>query len=338
MFRNFLQTLRNMMVSNRELKLLACLLAVVSFHLIRQVTSDERPYMNDVDVLLEKVEGLALIHQDPRAVEVTFRGSREDLDKLESARPRVVLHPRAADRAESEEIEITERHVTDVPSGVRVARIRPGLVTVQFDRETTKEVAVIKPKIVGQPLRGRAELDYEPKTVRIRGSRRRLRDTTALETEPVEVDGRVESFVKRVRVLQPGDDWWSAIEPDSVTTKVTIVTENVSREWSDVPVVALMPPQDVCTVTLDPPMVAVSLYGHAEWLETMTPERLKVFVDVSNLNPAKEHKMPVRVYLPEGMDVTTQVKPETVNVRLRVREPSVQKGPSTESEKRRADE
>mgnify|MGYP000848166918 CR=1 FL=1 len=63
MFRNFLQALRNMMVSNRELKLLACLLAGVSFHLIRQMTSYERPYMIDVDVLLEKVEGLALIHQ-----------------------------------------------------------------------------------------------------------------------------------------------------------------------------------------------------------------------------------------------------------------------------------
>ena len=305
---------RGLFRTNWELKLLALLLGAMSFYAIRGTTSFEVPYNVPLEVKVEK--GIAILDQDPLTVDVTFRGSQQDLSDLDQRRIRAVVTPRETDAAGSVTVPVTPGDVTGA-AGVRVVKVRPNAVSLTFDRETEKKVAVRKPEILGRPLIGKAEAEYEPRFVTIRGPRRRLKDKESVSTEPVDVDGRVESFSKKVRVLPPGDAGVSQIEPAEVTVKVSIVTESVSREFEDVPVLAVIKPGRASDVYCEPAAVVVSLRGRAELLENLQPDSVTAFVDCTDLTVAATYELPVQVHLPPQVDVNAETVPKTVTVFLK---------------------
>ena len=139
----------------------------------------------------------------------------------------------------------------------------------------------------------------------------------------MDVDGLEESFLKQVRVLSPGvGTRVFEIEPSEIMVKVNIVTETVSREWTNVMVLAVMKPGTAAYVDLSPSTVNVSLYGRAEVLDSIPDNAVKVFVNCAGLSSSglrrfMSHKLPVNVHLPTGVDVTATVEPETVSVKFR---------------------
>jgi YbbR domain-containing protein len=177
----------------------------------------------------------------------------------------------------------------------------------------------MKPRTLGKPLAGRAELDYDPKTVTIRGPARRLTEQQTVLTEPVDVDGRVESFVKRVRVISPSENWLTAIQPAEITVRVSIVAELASREFSDVPVLAVLPPGAVPSVRTTPERVRVTLRGRREELDSLAPEAVRVFVDLCGVETEGSYELPVNVHLPRGGDVSAGADPPTVRVAFGVK-------------------
>jgi YbbR domain-containing protein len=189
-------------------------------------------------------------------------------------------------------------------------------VALTFDREAEKVVQVVKPKTTGKPLLGRVDVEYEPKVVTLRGPRLRLIDKETVTTEPVDVDGRVQSFTRTVRVLPPGDTWVSQIDPAEITVRVNILTRTETRVREALPVQAMISPELGAAVRFTPPSVSVTLEGRAEELDALDEEKLKVFVDCGGLEPWCDYELPVRVHLPPGTDVAATVEPATVHVFL----------------------
>lgn len=310
-----LANIRNAVVENWELKLLAVLLAALTFFAIRGATSFEERY--DVPVEIKVEPGIAILDQNPRTVDVSVRGSREDLARLDEERMKIVLRCNATDPKGSERLVVGRRHLEGL-EGVRVERIRPSIVMLTFDREAEKQVPVAKPKVTGQPLVGKIEIEYEPKFVTVRGPKRRLM-IEEVYTEPIDVAGKVESFTKTVRVVPPGDTWVSRIEPSQITVNVRITKRTVSRTWEQVPVLALVRPESVRRVELDPARVDLQLDGRAEVMDSITNEMVRVFVDCMELDPDAIYELPVVVHLPAGLDVKSTVVPDTVKVIVRRR-------------------
>jgi YbbR domain-containing protein len=308
--------MRIVFVQHRELKLLATLLAILTYYTIRGATGFEVPYEIPVDVRVDQREGIAILDQDVRTVEVTFRGSQDDLRLLDPREIRAVVKPKAISADGAEEVTIKFRDVQGA-SGVRVVKIRPSTLTVRFDRQAEKKVSVIRPRIIGAPLVGKVELEYEPRFVTITGPKRRLDDKQAVVTEPVDVDGRVTSFSKQVKVLPPGDAWVSDVQPSTITVHVKIVTESTSRELERVPVLALMRPAEACGLEFEPTEVKVVLHGRAEALENLAPDSVKVFADTTDLEPGASYELPVNAHLPSGVDINADVEPRTVRVSVR---------------------
>jgi len=304
----------NLVLRNWHLKVLSLVLAALSYYAIRNATSLEVPY--DVPIRIEVEKGIAVLDQDPRTVEVTFRGSQEDLLRLERAKLRVSIKMDPELVAGPETVAISPNDVKGA-SGVRVVKLKSDTVSVTFDRETQKQLQVTKPQVVGKPLIGHVELDYEPKTVSVRGSKLRLQDKQLLETEPVDVDGRVESFSKEVRVLPPKDMSDAKIEPPVVLAKLNIVTEAGTREWTNVLVRAVMKPGEIRDVFIEPPSVTVSVQGRSELLAALSMDMVDAFVDCAGLDPSGTYELPVCVYLPKRPDVTSSVSPGTVKVVVR---------------------
>jgi hypothetical protein len=299
-------------LNNWKLKILAIGLAVLVFYAIRGATSFEVPYDVPIKVVVEP--GIAILDQ-PKTVRVTFRGAQEDLRRLDQQEMAVIVKPKASDPAGSERITIKRGDIEGAP-GVRVVQVDPRAVVISFDREVEKEVLVAKPQTIGKPLIGKVDLEYEPASVRIIGSRRRLQNTQEVTVEPVDVDGRVESFSKRVRVLPPRDAWVSKIQPPEITVNVNIVTESVSKEWNNVAVVGMLRSGVNGDVKFKPTTVKVVIKGRADVLELISSNSVVAFADCRALQPGASTNVPVQVHVPVGADAEARAEPATVKVTI----------------------
>ncbi len=311
---NPFEVIKSLFVKNWTLKVLAILLGALSFYAIRGAISFEVPYTVPIEVQMGP--GMAVLDKSITSVDVTFGGSQDDLRRLDQTQLKAVVKPRETNPSGSEVVTIRPEHIVGLGK-VRVLSIRPSTLTLSYDREAERDVIVLKPKTVGVPLMGRAELDYEPKAVKLRGPRRRLAHISAVSCEPVDVDGRVESFTRKVGVLSPGDAWVYQIEPREVTVEVTIVTERISRTVTNVAVLAVTQPGAPACVDIEPRMVDVVLMGRSEVLEGISHDAVRVYVNCVDLEAEANYELPVAVHLPPEVDVSTLVRPETVKVQLR---------------------
>jgi YbbR domain-containing protein len=303
--------MRGLMFHNWKLKLLALALASVTFYVIRGKTSAEASF--DLPVQVEVEKGIAILDQEPRSVQVTFRGSQGDLRDLDPALLKAVIRPKAEDPRGSESVRVHARNVQGA-AGVIVDSIRPARVLLTFDREISKRFPVARPKLLGKPLIGRAEVDYSPREVTIHGPRHRLGLKDEVYTEPVDITGRIRSFSKKVAVVS-GDPWIKEIEPAEVTVHVTIVVDRVKRGFGGIPVHALVDPGRAVSAVFEPAVVQVTLHGQAEVVDAVATNQIRAFVDAAGVDMAAVSNLPAVIHLPPGVDVTVSVEPPVVRVR-----------------------
>ena len=306
------EALKTFVRTNPGLKALALLLAVVSFYAIRSATSDEATLEVPVEVRVEK--GVAVMSQDPLTVEVTLRGSQEDIANLDRQKIKVMVKPRASNPDEPEETVTIDPGSVEGAARVRVVDVRPTAVRLGFDREAARRVTVARPRVIGTPFRGRVEISYEPTNVVVHGSHRGLKEVTSVDTQPVDVEGRVQSFSRVVQVLPPPNTWVSAIVPPEVTVRVSIATRLVDRVWTNVPVLAIVQPGAMPRLAVDPAEVSVSLRGRLEVLDAITNTPFTVLADCTRMGGGTTNRAPVLVHLPSGLEVTATAVPEQVSV------------------------
>ena len=311
------ESLRQAAASNWELKLLALLLAVLTYYAIRGATGAEREY--EVPVQVEVDPGIAVLAQEPDVIKVRFRGSQSDMLDLDPMQIRAVVRPKSREPdGTAQVVPVSPRDVEGAP-GVAVVSIEPNEIVVTFDREVEIPFRVAKPEVVGRPLIGSVELDYEPDMVTVRGPKQLLEGLkqeggAELTTEPVDVDGRVESYTKLVKVRPPSGPWVSGIEPDEITVHVRIIKETSRKEWTGLKVLAVHDSGTAVDVFFDPPEVSVSIEGRSELVEKFSEEDIRVFVVCAGLDPEESHELPVQVHLPVFEDIDAHVVPRVVTV------------------------
>jgi YbbR domain-containing protein len=202
--------------------------------------------------------------------------------------------------------------------GVRDARavaVHPARIHVTLDRQDEKRVPV-KGRTAGTPLIGEVDaVTCEPSTVLLRGSAAKLRATDCVYTQPVDVDGRVESFVRRSALQQPGDNWVAQMDPADVQVKITLTRRNATLERKNVPVNAVIDPGRKVAIEIDPPAVDVVLVGRTPGEPAAGEERpVRAFADCVGLTAPGTFVVPVRVLA--GGDVSSVTRPESVKVTL----------------------
>jgi len=306
-----MKTLLQKLAHNWKLKLLAVAMASLTYYIIRGKTSVEVHY--DIPLNVQVEQGIAVLDQDPRTVSVTFRGSQQDLRGLDQGSLRAVVKLKAADAAGAEEVILTRRNIEGAAGAVPV-EIRPPRAIVTFDREDEKPIPLPPPVVRGRPLQGRAEIDYEPKTVLLRGPRRRLAAARVF-TEPVDVEGRTSDFSTAVRVL-PGNSWITEITPPQVNVTVTIKLDTVTRRLNAVRVLPLAGRDNMSGVVLEPSSVAVTVSGQAELVNSVAEGSVRAFVDCVGLSEPGRYDLPVNIHLPSMADISVSAEPSTIKVLL----------------------
>lgn len=307
------KTLKEILLNNWMLKILAVIMGVISFYAIRQgAINFEVPYEVPVEVKVEK--GVAILDQNPRTVEVTFRGSQEDVRQLSMRQIKIVIQPQSGEYAGAEEKIILKPENVEGVHGVRVAGIKPDQIQVILDREDEKKVPVAKPKSTGKPFTGTVEIEYEPKSVTLKGPRKRLQGVSILETEPVDVEGRLVSFAKNIAVLPPSDVPGLTISPPEIEARVNITTETATRSFTNIIVRALSSAGNIHNIQLDPSAVKVVIHGRKDLVNAISDQAISAFVDIRGVEKDANVVLPVNVYIKGGEALEVTVDPENIKV------------------------
>ncbi len=299
-------------VENGVMKLLALLLATITIYAVQSITNQLEDF--EVMIVVEVENGVAVLKQDAKTAYITCRGSREDLRRLDVSQLKIIAAPKTTDVAGGERVPIGPRDVEGWTRGVQIVKVRPDIVTVNFDREIEKQVGVAKPETVGEPLLGKVEIDYEPKLVTIRGPKSKLANRKILRTEPVDVDGAVDSFSKEIRILSEGESGVWEVEPAEVTVHVSIVTEAISKELKQMRVVGMMDVDGGRDFVFSPEFVDVSLLGSPQAVNRISATDISVFVDCTGITDTGDHKIPAAVHMPPGVTLSAAVQPPVVQV------------------------
>ena len=316
---NRIKRIKSFFVENWILKTVALVLAVVTFYAIRSIINEVQEFQ--VPIVIDVGEKkIAVLAQDANMASVTFRGSHEDLRRLDVNQIKVVVSPGMWHLTGRQQVPIGAGNVEGWLRGVRVIKVVPDILAVTFEKEEGKQVAVAKPELVGKPRIGTASIDFEPRSVRIHGPQSKLADIKIVHTDAINVDGVVDSFRTKVRILSKGETWIRRVEPSEITAKVSIVSKIISIECTNKTVLALGLSGERRKVVFEPPEVNITLHGGMEVISNIDERAVRAFVDCRPLNDGKKvQQLTVMVHLPQGINADTSVKPQIVTASLKPR-------------------
>ncbi|MDE0837643.1 MAG: YbbR-like domain-containing protein [Kiritimatiellae bacterium] len=315
---------------NWGLKVLALVLGTLTFYGIRWATGNEKEFT--IPVAVDAGEGIAVLAQNVEFVTVTARGTLDDMLKLDSSQMRALIQPREGDPdGLPRKVVIGPRDIEGAPN-VSIVKIEPNDVILTFDREIETTFLVATPTTKGRPLIGRIELEYSPSSVKVAGPKRRLEELKrsgldSLQTEAVNVDGRVESFSRRVAILPPEGTLVSKIEPSEITVKIKIVRDIATSRFEDLPIMVIADKQVQEQLVVEPAAATVTLEGQPALVASaVSNQQVRVFVDCAGLDFSEARDLDLRVYIPVQEGVTYRVEPERVTVRV-ITSPNLEDSP-----------
>jgi YbbR domain-containing protein len=248
--------LRRAFLDNALVKLVAFVLALTLFLLVRGERETERSFR--VAVAYLRPEGRILVSEVPESVEVRVRGPWTRVTRLDAAD----VGPIVLDLAKHEDGDLTlNETVLRLPQGMTVASIRPPKITLHFEHR--KRVPVT-PVTTGAPAEGWVvqRIDLEPRAVMLKGTRAELDPIAEVRSTPIPLAGKRGTFREDV-TLAGLPDGVERADTGTLTAEVVISVEETVRRLGDVPVLVRPPPgqTQLDLVSLEPPRVEILLRG-----------------------------------------------------------------------------
>ncbi len=268
-------------------KLGSLLLATIVFYSIRQQISATETI--SVPVVVEARPGIAIESVEPATVHIRLRGSAKRFDQLQRRAIAANISPdfSVTSGSKVKEYSISRRHLQGM-EGFQLEDVSPKTVTVRFDRQSTLDLPLDEPILIGKPLRGIARATLSTNVVRVTGSHNTLEELRRagahLQTTPIEVEGRTRNFTENVTVLPPPMVVLSEINPRIISATVDILTENIEREFAHIPVRVTQSTDANVRLYADPSYVTLRLTGRTDLLQKITADELAVFAQGLDTN------------------------------------------------------
>jgi YbbR domain-containing protein len=180
-----------------------------------------------------------------------------------------------------------------VPFGVRVVKIAPSILTLNFER-TLQKVVQVRPRLVGRPAQGYevVEITSDPAEVRIAGPKSRVQEIESAFTEPLALEDASDTVSDEVN-LGLEDPLLRVQGSPRVRVTARIREVHETRAFD-----AVMVEARGGAASLRPGTVVLVLKGPAAQLRRLDPSDVKAYVDV--LAPAGGPRRPVAVEIAPG--------------------------------------
>jgi YbbR domain-containing protein len=276
-----------------SLKIISLLLAVFLWFFVIGRRSSEIGL--EVPVRFENLpESLVIVNNPATHLEVRVQGPRTFLSSLDPTRVNLSLDLSAAKAGRSSYHIFPEQIV--LSRGLRVSRINPSEVSFEFSPVVTREL-LVRTKTEGDCARGYkiSQINVSPARVGLTGAAQELNRIDSVETEPVSLKDRNESF-RVVVPLMIGGVHITRAEPKKVEVQVEIVKTLDKRWFKAVPikVVGLLQAK----YQIRPAGIDLFVLGPELILSELKPEEIKVYLEGSGLSPGKYRRRAI-IELPD---------------------------------------
>jgi len=325
-------------LNNGYWKLFALVIAILVYFSIRSDISHVKVISVPVDVTNDSSAGDAAIWSvEPRSVKVKIRGSYNEISQLDDSTIKCVIRARQKSSSilDTVSIKLRSKHIQGVRDA-RIIKIEPARIEVKFDIPDSVTLEVAPPAIEGS-AHGSVRLSYDVTNAVIKGSRRLLStldvENTRIQCEPVDVDGRLESFVTRVRLVPPGDAANVEIDPLDMVVNIYITSENSSTIIERVPVIVSQPDSSVNKWITEPHFVNIKVSGRSELLKSVQFGDIMASVNGNvPVVPGLTNDVPVIVHVKQGLAVDTVTSlPEKVKLIPLMQSESAEPEPETKN-------
>lgn len=185
--------------NNASLKVVSLVLAVFTWFFVQRITSDSRT-INDVPLEVKAKSGLTVLQTSASTVNVTVRGTREDVRQVSALDLSAVVDLTGDDHRGPVTVHLSPSSVR-ASRRVRVIEIVPSEVTVNVDEMIVRDLPV-QPQFGGElpPNLSVERVLTQPETVKVKGPKTLLGGMSSIATLPIDVTGRRTSFRERVEL------------------------------------------------------------------------------------------------------------------------------------------
>jgi YbbR domain-containing protein len=185
--------------NNATLKVVSLVLAIFTWFFVQRITSDWRT-IKDVPLEVKAKTGLTVLQTKPSTVNVTVRGTREDVRQVSLQDLSAVVDLTGDDHRGPITVHLSPLSVR-ASRRVRVIEIVPAEVTVNVDEMIVRDLPV-QPQFGGELPSGFSveRIITQPETVKVKGPKTLLSGMSTIATLPIDVTGRRTSFRERVEL------------------------------------------------------------------------------------------------------------------------------------------
>lgn len=309
--------MKRRLLHNYKLKAMSLILALLSWVIVKQITNNDK-VISDVPVRIILPQGWAIRDKDINTVQVTFRGTREDLANLDQKSVQINIDLRAESYEPAKTVTLLPRQVTFAGSNTRITAIEPKTFSVRLGKEGQKQLPLLVSQ-TGQPPEGfKVEaIEVDPNLATLVGAEDLLAGINALQTVPLNLADKIQTFEQRLDILLPNPDWVGKVEPSRVLVKVTLAGLTVERKIGEVPLFLTHPAdqQSPLRQGVSPSVVDVFLKGPPQLLDNLDVRRIQAFVSAENLENRESNIRKVNVLVPAGIEVLG-IQPDQVQIRI----------------------
>ncbi len=294
---------------NLPLKAVSLGIAVVLWFVIAGEKTSERGLA--VPVELQNVPtNLEMTGEALNTVEVRLRASPGIIHALGPGE--ISAQVDLAGSGEGERIIHLSPESIRVPFGVRVVKITPSILTLNFER-TLQKVVPVRPRLLGRPAPGRevTEVTSEPAEVRISGPKSRVQEVESAFTEPVSLEGAAADVTEAVSVGLE-DPMLRLLGDPRVKVTARLAEVKSQRTFQGLAVAVRGGPAQ-----LRPATVRVTVAGPSSVLDRLRPEDLVPYVVFDPAAPGAAQPAAVVLELPRALPGLSVVLVEPAELTLK---------------------
>ncbi len=295
--------IKKFLLRNLSLKIASLFLAIILCFYVAGEQKDELEKRAILDI--EPPAGMIISNRSTDKINILFRGPK---NKLNLVSPDITIRYKIKniEKAGKYSFTIPIKGI-EVPSGVKIASVKPSIVAVKLDKLISKWLP-IKVNIKGEAAEGyrvvKDKIRFNPNISLVKGPEKLLENLEFIYTSPIEVTGYIRSFTQRVS-LQP---FVKGQLPSLDTIEVDIpIEENlVNKDFSDIPLKLLVSPTGYFPVQSSASNISIVLKGPKVALDKLSNKDILAFTDVTGLQPGR-YELPVNIKLPPNIFLFSDV-------------------------------
>ena len=215
--------LRGLLFQNAGLKLLSLFLAFMLWMVVFRGDQSVGQTFT-IPVQLVPPPSSLLVRQSAHTIKLQVEGTPSLLRNL-PASDLLARVPLPEQRTGDFTVDVEPRHL-NLPGGLRVTGLSPSSLRVTVERIEHRRVKILD-NLIGDPAPGYhvADVVLRPETVVVQGAESEVNELEGVLTEPIDVSGKKETFLRQVALAQSGTSTILPARNVLVEVRVSIVPD-----------------------------------------------------------------------------------------------------------------